>query len=623
MAAIGNKLADDEGCVTDRAIDYYVERAKGGVGLIIVKLTSVMANARGSKNHLALYDDRFIPRLTDLAAAVHRQGAKVALQLGHHGNNASHPRRQKGFPPGDQVIVGPSPVAYIETGVIPRPLTCGEIGELVEAFALAAARAREAGFDAVEMHGAHGKLIGQFLSPYYNRRTDLYGGSVRNRARFGAEILAAARRRTGSDFPLIMRMDGWDGYEGGFTLEDALETAPLFVEAGADALHISAGASEATHWQFLTYLQEDGALVPLAEAVKKAVAVVPVIAVGKLGNPRLAEEVLSQGRADFIALGRSLLADPQWAKKTRAGRPEEIRRCLCCNNCVGSGSYQGWSCTVNPAVLREREYRIRPAPAKKSVMVIGGGPAGMEAAAVCARRGHRVTLYEKGGELGGQWAIACLQEGKGHFAELTRRLKKEMAEAGVRVVLHAEATPALVETLHADVVVVATGAIPAVLPVRGVDLPHVVQANDVIRGTVPIGHRVVVIGGRHVGMEVASALAGQGKRVSLLSRRKMGRDVRKATRLALLQRLGEREVPLYPHHEVVEIRENGVVAVNEGSLSFFAADTVVLAVGALPENHLLAELGPLVPELHAVGDCLEPRDALTAITDGAGVGLRI
>jgi 2,4-dienoyl-CoA reductase-like NADH-dependent reductase (Old Yellow Enzyme family) len=439
MAAVGSSLADCEGAVTDRAIDFYVERAKGGVGLIIVKLTSVMKNARGSKHHLAAYDDKFIPRLRDLALAVKGHGARVALQLGHHGNNASHPRRQQGFPPGEQVVVGPSPVAYIETGVIPHELTRAEIRELVEAFASASLRAKAAGFDAVEFHGAHGKLISQFLSPYYNRRTDEYGGSVENRARFGCEILAAARRTMGPSFPLIMRMDGWDGYEGGFSPEEAVATAPLFVVAGADALHVSAGASEATHWQFVTYLQESGALVHLAEAVKKVVSV-PVITVGKLGDPLLAEAVLKQGKADFIAMARPLLADPCLVNKTREGRRKEIRSCIYCNNCVGSGSYQGWSCTVNPSVMREREYAITPAPVRKNVMIIGGGLAGMEAAAVCAERGHTVTLYEKTGDLGGQWNIACRQEHKRHFTAVTRRLRQEMNDAGVTVLLDTEVT---------------------------------------------------------------------------------------------------------------------------------------------------------------------------------------
>jgi 2,4-dienoyl-CoA reductase-like NADH-dependent reductase (Old Yellow Enzyme family) len=464
MAAVGSSLADDEGYVTDRAIDYYVERAKGGVGLIIVKLTSVMMNARGSKNHLAAYDDKFIPRLRDLSRAVKGHGARVALQLGHHGNNASHPRRQQGFPPGEQVVVGPSPVAYVETGVIPHELTRAEIGELVEAFASASLRAKDAEFDAVEFHGAHGKLISQFLSPYYNRRTDEYGGSVENRARFASEILTAARKKVGPFFPLIMRMDGWDGYEGGFSLQEAVTAAPLFVEAGADALHISAGASEATHWQFLTYMQESGGLVHLAEAVKKVVTV-PVITVGKLGDPLQAEEVLKQGKADFIAMARPLVADPCLVNKAREDRLEEIRSCIYCNNCVGSGGYKGWSCTVNPSVLREREYAITPAPVRKDVMVIGGGLAGMEAATVCAQRGHTVTLFEKTGELGGQWNIACRQEHKGHFANLTRRLRQEMDDAGVTVFLDTEVTKALVEKHHPDTVIIATGATPASLQV--------------------------------------------------------------------------------------------------------------------------------------------------------------
>jgi 2-enoate reductase len=334
----------------------------------------------------------------------------------------------------------------------------------------------------------------------------------------------------------------------------------------------------------------------------------------------LAEEVLREGKADFIAMGRPLVADPYLAQKIRDGLSEEIRNCIFCNNCVGSGSYQGWSCTVNPSVLREREYAITPAPVKKNVMVIGGGLAGMEAAKVCAQRGHRVTLFEKSSDLGGQWNIACQQEHKQHFATVTRRLQKEINETGVKVVLNTEVTKALVERRHPDAVIIATGAMPANLSVRGSDHKNVVQANDVICGTAPVGHRVVVIGGRHVGMEVAIALARKRKNVSLITRRKMGRDVRKAIRLALMSMLMELEVRLFPYFEVVEIRDNGVMAINEGSLFVFKADTVILAVGALPENGLIDRLASAVPELHAIGDCLEPKDALTAINQGAEVG---
>ncbi len=619
MAATGTSLADDEGYVTDRAIDYYVERAKGGVGLVVVKFTAVMEKARGSKNHMAAYDDKFIPRLRVLSNSVQQHGARVALQLGHHGNDLSLPRRQKGFLPGEQVIVGPSPVAYVASGVMPHPLTRDEIHEVVEAFAQASWRAKEAGFDAVEFHGAHGYLISQFLSPYYNRRSDEYGGSLENRARFGSEILAAARKRVGPDFPLIMRMDGWDGYEGGFVLEEAVKVAPLFVEAGADALHISAGAREANHRQFLGYMQESGGLVCLAEAVKKVVPV-PVITVGKLGDPALAEKVLEQGKADFIALGRPLVADPYWARKIREGRSEEIRSCIYCNNCVGSGSYKGWSCTVNPSVLREKEFKIKPASKVKHVMVIGGGLTGMEAAKVCSQRGHKVALFEKTGALGGQWNIACQQEYKGHFATVTQRLKEEMNKAGVRTILHTEVTEELVRRENPETVIIATGATPANLSVRGANGENVVQANDVICGNVQVGDKVVVIGGRYVGMEVAITLARQGRNVSLVTRRKMGREVRKATRLMFMEMLIEHGVKLYPYSEVLEIGENGVVAVNEGDLFFLKANTVILAVGAVPEKGLIDRLRPIVPEVYPIGDCVAPRDALTAINQGAEVG---
>lgn len=619
MAATGNALADDEGFVTDRAIDYYVERAKGGVGLIIVKFTAVMANARGSRNHMAAYDDKFIPRLRELSRAVQREGARVALQLGHHGNDLSLPRRQKGFRAGEQAIVAPSPVPYVASGVLPKELSRDEIGEIVEAFALAARRAREAGFDAVEFHGAHGYLISQFLSPYYNRRSDEYGGTLENRGRFGCEILKAARRKVGRDFPLIMRMDGWDGYEGGFVLEEAVQVAPLFVSAGADALHVSAGAREATHWQFLSYMQESGGLVYLAEAVKKAVTV-PVITVGKLGDPVLAEEVLRKGRADFIALGRPLVADPYLVQKVREGRLEEIRSCIYCNNCLSTGNYRGWSCTVNPGVLREREFEIKPASMVKNVMVIGAGLAGMEAAKVCAQRGHRVILCEKSRELGGQWNIACRQEYKEHFATVTQRLKKEIGSAGVKVVLNTQVTDALTRKEKPDALIIATGASPATLPVRGADGKNVVQANDVICGTATVGNRVVIIGGRNVGMELAVTLARQGKDVSLVTRRKPGRDLRKETRLLLMTKLIEHGVRLHPDSEVVEIRENGVTTVSEGDLYFLKADTVILAVGAIPDKGLMDLLKPVVSEVHAIGDCVEPRDALTAIKEGAEVG---
>ncbi len=622
MPAIGTFLSDEEGYVTDAIIDYFVERAKGGVGLIIAGMASVMANARGDRHILAAHDDRFIPGLRHLSKAVQDHGARVALQLAHHGNALSMANRQIGFKPGEQPAVAPSPVPYILNGVIPKELTRDEIHKMVEAFAQAAWRVKEAAFDAVEFHGAHGKIITQFLSPYYNRRSDEYGGSLENRARFGCEVLAATRQKVGPPFPVIMRMDGWDGYEGGFVLDEAVKVAPMFVEAGADALHVSAGVSEAIHWQFLSYMQEAGGLVYLAQAVKKVVKV-PVITVGKLGDPILAEKVLREGKADFVAMGRPLLADPYLPLKAKEGRLEDIRSCIYCNNCVSTRSTGGRmrvSCTVNPTLMREREFEIKAAPLAKRVMVVGGGLAGMEAARVATERGHKVTLYERSIDLGGQWNIACQQEHKEHFATVTERLKRGLSKAGVTVVLNTEVTPELVRQKRPDAIIVATGANPANLRVRGAEGKNVVQASDVIRGKAKVGDRVVVVGGRYVGMEVAISLARRGKSVSLVTRRRLGRDVAKGTIGMLRNMLIEYGVHVYPDSEVVEIRDNGVMAVNIGSLFFLKADTVVLAVGVTPEKELMDKLSSIVSEVHAIGDCVEPKDASVAINQGAEVG---
>jgi 2,4-dienoyl-CoA reductase-like NADH-dependent reductase (Old Yellow Enzyme family)/thioredoxin reductase len=625
MASMSNPTCDDEGYVTDRTIAHYVERAKGGVGLIVVQFSSVMANARGSKHHMALYDDKFLPKMRELPAAVKRYGVRVALQLAHAGA-PSRPMRLAGFKEGEQAAVAPSAVPNLATGFVPKALTLDEIRELVEAFAQAAWRAREAGFDAVEINGTHGKLINQFLAPYYNRRSDEYGGSLENRARFGCEVLAAARRKVGSSFPVIMRMSGRDGFAGGLELDEAIKVAQMYVEAGAQALDVSAGADEARHWTFLTYMQAPGALVYLADAIKKAVKV-PVIAVGRLGDPLLAESVLQEGKADFIALGRSLLVDPDLPLKWKEGRLEDVCRCIYCGNCQahsGEGKTNRFRCIWNPELVKDGELRVEPASTVKSVMVIGGGLAGMEAARVAAARGHRVTLYERNSELGGQWNIVSLQDHKRHFAAFGECLKRGLWKAGVTVVLNQEVTPEWVSQKNPDVVILATGAKPAKLNVCGEEGKNVVQATDVIRGKADVGDRVVVVGGRYVGIEIAVSLAQQGKKVSLVTRRRLGRDIGNRANLgALRDLLIEYGVYVYPDSEVVEISDSGVSCVNFGNLFFLKADTVVLAAGFAPEKELMDTLGAFVPEIHAVGDCMEPQDALVAISQGAEVGSRI
>lgn len=488
---------------------------------------------------------------------------------------------------------------------------------------------KEAGFDAVEVHGGHGYLISQFLSPLTNRRIDEYGGSVERRARFACEVLERMREKVGPDFPVILRVSGSDFVPGGITIEDCARQAPLFVEAGADAIDVSASEQASIQWQYPTFLFPAGVLVPLAEAIKKAVKV-PVITIGKIGDPFLAEEILSQGKADFIAMGRALRANPEFPNKAKAGRFDDIRRCIYCLHCLHfpiphyRPLHHILSCTMNPAIMREEEFAVEPSPSPKKIMVVGGGPAGMEAARTLAERGHQVTLYEQTDELGGQWRIACHQEQKKEdFPHLLEYQIRGLERAKVRIQMNTEVTPDLVKEAKPDAVVVATGAKPKSLDVPGVEKKHVVQAVDVIMGKAEVGDSVVVIGGRYVGMELADQLADQGKKVSLVTRRALGREVERCVYLTLRNRLIEKGVHLYPHCPVAEILDDGVYIIFERDLVFLKADTVVLAVGVKSENQLVEVLKDAVPELYTVGDCVEPRDIMEAINEAAEVARKI
>ncbi len=612
MAPMATHFADESGAVTSRLIDYYVERACGGVGLIIIESGYVHPSGRGGIRRLGLHEDRLIPGLKELIKQVHSQGAKISAQLHHAGRQINALALNGIFP------VSCSSIAPAMEGIVPRALKIVEIEELIEAFGQAARRSVGAGFDAILIHAAHGYLIHQFLSPCSNTRQDRYGGTFQNRLRFLKEIIHRCRETVGKDFPIMVRISATEFIPGGLSVKDGQKIARHLGSWGIDAILVSGGTHETQEMELQPMAIPRGCLVPLAEAVKKVVSI-PVAAVGRIVDPGMAEEILQQGKADLITMGRALLADPAFPRKARQGKAEDIRPCIGCLQGCRERLYQGESitCMVNPAAGYELERRIKPAPVPKKVWVIGGGPGGMETALIAALRGHDVTLWERKDHLGGQFHLAslapCREEIKVYLDFLTRQLKK----AGVKIRLRQEVTPEKISAADAEVIILASGAFPQRPGIPGTDREKVLTAWEALAFPEKVGKNVALIGGGAVGAETADFLAQQGKEVTLVEMDKeIARDEEGMTRKLLLRRLGEQGIKIRVLTKAKAILAEGVqIAFKEGR-EILPADTVVLATGVASDRTLEETLKKSGTEFHAVGDCVNPRKAIEAIHEG-------
>jgi len=616
MPPMATNYASKDGSVAQRQIDYYEERAKGGVGLVIVEITCVDSPVgKGTVRQICIDDDRFIPDLSRLAAAIKQHGAKAAIQIHHAGRQTS--ARFTGHQP-----VAPSPIS-VPGSEQPRELTSEEIAALVAKFAEAAERAKKAGFDGVEIHGAHGYLISEFLSPLSNHRQDAYGGSIENRARFLLEVIEAIRERVGRDYPVWCRLSAMEiGAEGGITLEETQVVAQLAEKAGVDAIHVSAHTVGPARRPPLA--QPPCSFVPLAEGVKKVVSI-PVITVGRI-PPELGEDVLGDGKADFISIGRPLLADPHLLQKVAMGRTEDIRPCLYCLTCLDSMNWrkEGVCCVVNPTLGREREYELKPTGSPKKVVVVGGGPGGMEAARVAALREHKVALFDEADELGGQLLLAAKPPFKDTIETFRKYLVGQMTKLGVELRLRQRFNADMLNELKPDAVVLATGVKPFIPQIPGIQSKKVIQANEVLAGA-ETGERVAVIGGELVGCETALYLVERGKKVTIMRRGpELATKVHQFIREPLLGRLKYRGVSMLTGVEYEEITEAGVaIRTGAGERKVVEADTVVLAAGAVPDTELLSVLQGRVAQVFSVGDCVEPRGIREAVEEGYRAGLDI
>lgn len=613
---------ETDGTVGDRFIDYFVERAKGGAGLIIVPFTPVNA---GSPIQPGLYDDRFMPGARNLTKKIHAYDTKIAVQL----IMQYHMVDSEGLPE----VVGPSPILNRIMRCVPRPLTTDEIHWIVGEYGKAARRSKDAGFDAVEILVGGGYLLNRFLSPLGNERQDEYGGSLENRMRIILEIIESVRKETGRDYPVTLRINVEEQIKGGHTIDDSEYVVRALERASIQAISCYTGWHESPVPTVQAAVRP-GAFVYLAEKVKSWVNI-PVIAANRINNPVLAEKILSEGKADLVGMARALFADPEFPRKAREGRVDEIVPCMACSNCLSEvlGGYKKWGetvsafCSVNPLAGKESGYSIEPAEKSKKVLVIGGGPGGMEAAITAAMRGHDVTLYEKGSELGGMLLIASIPPHKDEVKTLVKSLVARTRKSGVEIKLNTEAGPDTIEREKPDVVILAAGSLPIIPDIPGIDRDNVFTAEDVLTGRKQATGAVIVVGGGTVGCETAEFLLESGEGITeviiIEMLKRMAGDLSAVSRPFFLERLTKAGIKMETDTKLEEITAEGVRVTRDGVSSFIKGDTIVLGMGCRANKQLSEKLSTEIPEVYSIGDCVQSRMVRDAIEEGFSIGRKI
>ena len=593
-------LANEAGAVTQRMIDYYTERARGGVGLIIIESAYVQEKDRDF-GRLGIENPQLQVGLSELAESIQEQKAKVLLQINNRGSALA-----------------------IHKGKGPDELTPEEIETIIEAFSSAAWRAQRAGFNGVEIHGANIYLIAQFLSPRTNHRQDEYGGDPERRMKFARDILLRVRQKVGEAFVVTVRMVGSEYAEGGLTLQDAQLFARRMEEAGAAALHVSANSPLAPYWHTPPMAVPRGCHVELAAGVKKAVQI-PVIAVGRINDPVLADEIIAAGKADLVAMGRALIADPYLPRKAREGKLEEIRKCLACNFCRQRVIVMNRTlrCAVNPQAGQERERRILPASAPRKILIVGGGPAGLEAARVLALRGHRPALYEKRAELGGQLNLAAIPPHKEEIRNILDYLVFQVKKLNVRLHLNCEATGETVSREDPDVILLAAGALPLLPSIPGLTEEKLFTVEEALRGRRSLGKKVLVVGGGMVGCEVSEFLASQGKEVTIVEiLPEVAATMEGHNRWLLLERLNKLSVQIFTKSEVRSLQGNQAVICRAGKNFEMETDGIVPAMGSRANRSLSVFESCGLP-CYTIGDAVETRDIAAAVHEGFRAAMEI
>ena len=608
----------------ERAINYYEARAKGGIGLIITAGHHVSwPSTIGGQ--AAMENDNVIPAMKRLADAVHQYDTKVFCQLMHYGNLSSS--RSAGGGALFSASAVPRQESFrIGRAEIPYEMDADDIKKTVEAYGGAARRAKDAGYDGIEIAAMFGMLQASFLSPAMNYRSDQYGGSLENRMRFLLETIDSVRDNVGPDFVLGLRFSGDELMDGGITLDDTKEIAKRLEATGKiDYLFPCAGGHGPAHVPPMYYPL--GAFVYLAAAIKEVVNL-PVFCVGRINDPVLADRILADNQADMVAMTRATICDPEMPNKAREGRLDDIRRCIgCLEGCLAK-IYEALplTCAINPEAGREKQVPITPADVKKRVMVIGGGAAGLETARVAALRGHKVSLYEKENVLAKELTIAAKAPGREDFEEAVRYFAHQMTSLGVDIHLGVTVTPEMALEGNYDAVVVATGALPYIPSIPGADAENVVEMREVLQGEVEVGQNVVVVDlENHIyGIDTAEFLADRGKSVELLTKAvHAGGQLDYYTLETAYTKCLAKGVVITPLTRVKEINGSSIVSCNvltgiEKRIE--GIDTIVFATDGMADNALYRSLKGKVKELYQVGQCVSPRKMLDSVHDGFRVG---
>lgn len=602
LSPLGTRYPDDNHYVTQRLIDHYGTRAKGGFGLLIVEFTAITADGRTQAKQLGIWDDSYIQGHKKLVERVHQDGGKIFLQLTHAG------RQVKGGFANPGEIVSASPVQCPSSGIIPRELTNAEVYQLIEDFASAAKRAQEAGYDAVEIHGANGYLVGQFLSAFSNKRTDEFGGSVKGRAKFLCDIIKRVHEVCGADYTVSVRINTDDHVQDGIHPQEAAMIATFAEEAGAAAINTSVSVYASGEWLALPGSFPMGYNSYGSEEIKKAVSI-PVLLSGRINEPWVADFMIKSNKADMVALGRAGLAEPEFPNKIKLGKIDEICPCISCNQGCQAGAvdpaYGYVSCVINPFVGFEGTLIPKEAAVKKKVAVVGAGSAGMLAAWTAAKCGHSVILFEKDTTVGGQLKMASTPPGKQDITKVVRYYETMCKKYGVEIRLQTEASPALIKEEQFDAVILATGGTPLMPNIKGIKNPTFHSYTDVLKGKVDItGKNVLIAGGGMVAAETAEFIAEHHCAVTMVEAQSLiAGTVPGGVRKHLLGRLQDLSVSMYTDAPIREFLEDGVLCEKDGAeLRLDGFECIVLAMGSRSFNPLEEEMRTVVDEVYVIGD---------------------